>query len=112
MRTEIALVIAQPPGIAPDLFDGAVMKEIERGERGNRNLKPRFQHHRYRAFRQVGPNRPVPGDSIFLLIGTEPARRWWSERGRLFNASFQQFVEAGPSISEKPSDAGVASRQR
>lgn len=51
-------------------------------------------------------------DSIFLLIGTEPAKRWWNERGRLFNASFQQFIEAGLGISGKPSDAGVSSRQR
>jgi len=46
-------------------------------------------------------------DSIFLLIGTEPSRRWWSERRRLFNASFRQFVEAGLGIS----DDGVSSRQ-
>ncbi|MGI9626565.1 MAG: hypothetical protein ACR2QM_07005 [Longimicrobiales bacterium] len=39
-------------------------------------------------------------DSIFLLVGTEPARRWWSSRGRLFNPSFRQFVESGLSVSD------------
>ena len=51
-------------------------------------------------------------DSIFVVIGTEPAARWWSERGRLFNASFRQFIEARLAVPEKPSDAGVSSRQR
>ena len=51
-------------------------------------------------------------DSIFLLIGTEPAARWWSERGRLFNPSFRQFVEAGLAVSENHSDTGVSWRQR
>ena len=49
-------------------------------------------------------------DSIFLLIGTEPARRWWSERGRLFNVKFRQFVEDGLSVSEESSGGGASGR--
>ena len=47
-------------------------------------------------------------DSIFLLIGTEPARHWWSERGRLFNVKFRQFVEDGLAASERPSETDAS----
>ena len=34
-------------------------------------------------------------ESIFMVLRTEPAARWWEERGRMFNRKFRSFVNAG-----------------